>query len=66
MKTMLKLFYEWEIQFEKPLEKPDQGSRTVRYGEKLDLPHRAIAVYLYLADRANKEQECRPAIPTVT
>lgn len=29
------------------------------------LPHRAIAVYLYLFDRANKDGECWPAIPTI-
>lgn len=30
-----------------------------------DLPHRAISVYLYLADRANKEGECWPALSTI-
>lgn len=30
-----------------------------------DLPHRAISVYLYLTDRANREGECWPAIPTI-
>lgn len=30
-----------------------------------ELPHRAVAVYIYLADRANKEGECWPAIPTI-
>ena len=29
------------------------------------LPHRAVAVYIYLADRANKDGECWPAIPTI-
>ncbi len=32
---------------------------------KSDLPHRAISVYIYLADRANKEDACWPAIPTI-
>lgn len=32
---------------------------------KLDLPHRAIAVYYYLYDRANDKGECWPAIPTI-
>lgn len=32
---------------------------------QLELPHRAIAVYCYLYDRANKEGECWPAIPTI-
>ena len=30
-----------------------------------DLPHRAIAVYVYLADRTNKDGQCWPAIPTI-
>ena len=29
------------------------------------LPHRAVAVYIYLADRANGNGECWPAIPTI-
>lgn len=32
---------------------------------QLDLPHRAIAVYCYLYERANKEGECWPAVPTI-
>ena len=27
-----------------------------------ELPHRAVAVYIYLADRAHKENQRRPAI----
>lgn len=30
------------------------------------LPHRAIAVYLYLSDRANKEGTCYPSIKTIS
>lgn len=30
-----------------------------------DLSHRAVAVYIYLADRANKDGECWPAVPTI-
>ena len=30
-----------------------------------DLPHRAVAVYLYLKDRANQEGTCYPAIGTI-
>ena len=30
-----------------------------------ELPHRAVAVYIYLADRANENNECWPAIPTI-
>lgn len=32
---------------------------------KADLPHRAVAVYLYLSDRANKDGTCFPAIKTI-
>ena len=37
MKTKLKLFFEWGIQFQKPLEMPDRGSRPVYYAGKMDL-----------------------------
>lgn len=30
-----------------------------------ELPHRAVSVYIYLFDRANKDGECWPAIPTI-
>jgi DNA-binding MarR family transcriptional regulator len=30
-----------------------------------DLPHRAIVVYIYLQNRANKEGFCYPAIGTI-
>ncbi len=32
---------------------------------KRDLSHRAISVYIYLSERANKANECWPAIPTI-
>lgn len=32
---------------------------------RADLPHRALSVYIYLMDRANKNGECWPAIPTI-
>ena len=32
---------------------------------KMDLPHRAVAVYCYLYGRANEDGECWPAIPTI-
>ena len=32
---------------------------------RMDLSHRAISVYVYLSDRANKNGECWPAIPTI-
>ena len=33
---------------------------------RLNLPHRAISVYLYLSARANKDGVCWPAISTIT
>ena len=32
---------------------------------EMDLSHRAVSVYIYLSDKANKENECFPAIPTI-
>lgn len=32
---------------------------------RTNLQHRAISVYIYLADRADKNGECWPAIPTI-
>ena len=33
---------------------------------RMDLPHRAISVYIYLSDRANKDHVCWPSIPTIS
>ena len=30
-----------------------------------ELPHRAVCVYHYLANRANRSGECWPSIPTI-
>ena len=32
---------------------------------RMDLPHRAVAVYTYLYDRANKTGECWPSVKTI-
>ena len=32
---------------------------------QMNLPHRAIAVYTYLYDRANKNGECWPSVKTI-
>lgn len=32
---------------------------------RTELPHRAVAVYIFLADRTNENNECWPAIPTI-
>ena len=39
------------------------GYFTSLYAE--DIPHRAIAVYMYLKDKANKDGTCYPAIGTI-
>jgi DNA-binding transcriptional regulator YhcF (GntR family) len=33
---------------------------------KLNLPHRAVAVYMYLRDRADKFGECFPSVKTIS
>lgn len=41
---------------------------SMTYNRKIyeaDLPHRAIAVYLYIQNRADKEGTCYPAIGTI-
>lgn len=40
--------------------------RNFNHLYKMDLPHRAISVYIYLADRANKDGLCWPSIPTIS
>ncbi len=35
------------------------------YLYQMDLPHRAVAVYTYLHDRANKNGECFPSVNTI-
>lgn len=39
--------------------------RSRRFLYESDLSHRAVSVYMYLSDRANKDGECWPAIPTI-
>lgn len=39
------------------------GKFTFLY--RTDLPHRAVSIYIYLADRANKNAECFPGIRTI-
>ena len=45
MRTKLKLFYDWGIRFEKPLEMPDRGSRPVHYAGKAELEKAILGVY---------------------
>ena len=35
------------------------------YLYQMDLPHRAVAVYPYLHDRADKNGECWPSVKTI-
>lgn len=45
MKTKLKLFFKWGIQFGEPLKMPDQGSRPVHYASKDDLERAILQAY---------------------
>lgn len=45
MKTRLKLFFEWGIRFEKPLQMEDKGSRPVHYAEKEELERAILSEY---------------------
>lgn len=45
MRTTLKLFFEWGIQFTKPLEMPDRGSRPVYYAGKERLQRAILQAY---------------------
>ena len=48
MRTKLKLFYKWGIQFEKQLEMPNRGSREVHYAGKIDLELAILNMYPFL------------------
>lgn len=39
--------------------------RKLGFLYSMELPHRAVSVYMYLNDRANKDGKCWPAIPTI-
>ena len=45
MKTKLKLFFEWGIRFEKPLQMEDRGSRPVHYAGKAELEKAILSEY---------------------
>lgn len=45
MRTKLKLFYKWGIQFDKQLEMPDRGSRPVYYAGKEELERAILQTY---------------------
>lgn len=39
--------------------------RRLDFLYRTKLPYRAVAVYIYLADRTNENNKCWPAIPTI-
>ena len=45
MKTRLKLFFKWGIQFGEPLQMPDRGSRPVHYAGKEELERSILQSY---------------------
>ena len=57
MRTKLKLFYKWGIQFEKQLEMPNRGSREVHYAGKTDLELAILNIYPFL------QPEVPPPLP---
>ncbi len=70
MKTKLKLFFKWGIQFGEPLQMPDQGSRPVHYASKNDLEHAILQAYPIVqtappAEETEKQEpESQPAAQT--
>ena len=57
MRTKLKLFFNWGIRFEKPLEMPNRGNRQVYYAGKTDLELAIFNTYPFL------QAEVPPAVP---
>lgn len=57
MRTKLKLFLEWGIRFEKPLQMEDKGSRPVHYAGKEELEQAILGEYplVYTADLPTEE-----------
>ena len=39
--------------------------RSLKFLYQMDISHRALSVYTYLADRANENNECWPSIKTI-
>ena len=40
--------------------------RFLREIYEYDLPHRAVTVYMYLSNRANKDGKCFPSVKTIS
>ena len=60
MKTKLKLFFDWGIRFEKPLEMPDRGNRPVRYAGKADLEEAILKAYPYINTAGPASMQTKP------
>lgn len=65
MKTKLKLFFQWGIQFGQPLEMPDLGSRPVHYASKQDLELAILKAYPIIQTAPPVKVPTKP-VPTVT
>ena len=48
-----------------PQERRCKAMSRLDFLYRTELPHRAVAVYIYLADRTNENNECWPTIPTI-
>lgn len=64
MRTKLKLFYKWGIQFEKQLEMPNRGSRPVYYAGRAELERAILQAFLLMftmptdpIEQSGKEKE---------
>ena len=53
----------WDQMVSPKTEEYEMRNLTELY--RMDLPHRAISVYIYLSDRAGKKNTCWPSIPTM-
>ena len=53
----------WDQSVPPKMEEYEMKNLTELY--RMDLPHRAISVYIYLSDRAGKKNTCWPSIPTI-
>ena len=56
MKTKLKLFFEWGIQFGEPLQMPDRGSRPVHYAGKEELERSILQTYPIACAQSSSEE----------
>lgn len=65
MKTKLKLFFKWGIQFGEPLKMPDQGSRPIHYAGKDDLERAVLQAYPIPYPQPSEESDMAPSQPSI-